>query len=71
MNMRVMLQVLAPRMQNAQEADVGAEMQWICRNLQQRCGAGTMSQTIQDALVLISEGRKLVRDCKDHMGIRH
>jgi hypothetical protein len=71
MDMRVMLQVLAPRMQNAQKANIGAEIQWIRRNLQQRCRAGTKQQTIQDALVLISEGGKLVRDCEYHMGIRH
>lgn len=35
MNMRVMLKVLAPGVEHAKEADLGAEMLGICGNLQQ------------------------------------
>ena len=33
-NMRMMLQVLAPCMENAQEADIGSQMARVCRYLQ-------------------------------------
>lgn len=46
-------------------------MERVCRNLQQGCSAGAKQQAIQNALVLISEGGKLVRDCEYHMRIRH
>src|SRR5690348_14516593 len=46
-------------------------MERVCRNLQQGCSAGAKQQTIQDALVLVSEGGKLVRDCEYDMRIRH
>ncbi len=41
------------------------------RNLQQGCSAGAKQQAIQDALVLISKGGKLVRHCEYNMRIRH
>jgi hypothetical protein len=46
-------------------------MERICRNLQQRCSAGAKQQAVQDALVLISESGKLVRDGEYDMRIRH
>ena len=33
-SMRMMLQVLSPCMENAEETDLGAEMARVCRNLQ-------------------------------------
>ena len=38
-DVRVSLQSLSPRMQNAEEADLGTEASRIGRNFQQRCGA--------------------------------
>src|SRR3954469_22415981 len=45
-------------------------MERVCRNLQQGCSAGAKQQAIQDALVLIGEGGKLMRDCEYDMRIR-
>ena len=39
-DVRVSLQSLSPRMQDAEEAYLGAEASRICRNFQQRCGTG-------------------------------
>jgi hypothetical protein len=35
-------------------------MERLCRNLQQGCSAGAQQQAIQEALVLIGEGGKLI-----------
>ena len=70
MNMRMMLQVLSPCMENAQESDLGPEVTRVCRNLQERRRAGTEQQIVKNAFILLSEGSKLVRDCEDNMRIR-
>jgi hypothetical protein len=69
-NMRMMLQVLAPCMEDADEAGVGAEMARVSGYLQQ-CGcAGTEQQIVKNTLVLLSERTKLVRDREDDMRVR-
>src|SRR3954469_6163480 len=43
-NMRMKLQVLPPCMEDAQEANMRAQMAWVCRYLLQCGGAGTEQQ---------------------------
>src|ERR1700730_10152150 len=53
-DMRMMQKVLAPGMQHTQEADLGAEMFCVRRDLQQRGGTGAEQQVVDDLLVLKS-----------------
>jgi len=53
-DMRMMQKVLAPGMKHTQEADLGAEMFCVSRDLQQRGGAGAEQQVVDDLLVLQS-----------------
>ena len=53
-DMRMMQKVLAPGMKHTQEADLGAEMFCVSRDLQQRGGTGAEQQVVDDLLVLQS-----------------
>jgi hypothetical protein len=53
-DMRMMQKILAPGMKHTQEADLGAEMFCISRDLQQRGGTGAEQQVVDDLLVLES-----------------
>jgi hypothetical protein len=66
-NMGMMLQVLSPCMENAQEADLGPEMTRVCRNLQERRRAGTEQQIVKNAFVLLSDRGELVRNREHNM----
>lgn len=70
-NMRMKLQVLPPCMKDAQEADMRAQMAWVCRYLLQCGGAGTKQQIVNDALVLLSKYSELVGNCEDNMRVRN
>jgi hypothetical protein len=52
MDMWMMLELLIPRMQHAEEADVCTEMLRIACDLKQRLGADTEQQVVNHALVL-------------------
>src|SRR5262249_34416168 len=56
-NMRVMLKILSPGVENTQEADVGAKMLWVGSNLQQGCGTAAEQEVIYDLLVLQGQPR--------------
>ena len=53
-DMRMMQKVLAPSMKHTQEADLGAEMFCVSRDLQQRGGTAAEQQVVDDLLVLQS-----------------
>src|ERR1700679_3479800 len=69
--MRVMQQVLSPRMQHAEEADLGAEMPGIGCNLEQRGGAGAKQKVVENLLVVKRQRRQKMRKREDHVDIRH
>ena len=69
MNVRMMLEVLAPGVEHAQEADLRAEMLGVGRNLQQSRGAGAEQEVVDDLLVLQSQPRKLVRQGEHDMHV--
>ena len=69
MHVRVMEQLLAPGMQDAEEPDLSTEAARIKRDRQQRGGAGTEQEIVNLALVLQCQWRDLVRKGEDHMGI--
>ena len=68
-DMRMMLQVLSPGVEHAQEANLSAEVMGIGGDFQQRRGAGAEQQAIEDALVLLGERRQLVRQREDHVTV--
>ena len=51
-NMGVQQQVLPPGMQNANQADVGAQVFRVCRHLQQGLCAGGEQQIVEQTLVV-------------------
>jgi hypothetical protein len=53
--MRVMLQILSPRMQDREEADLGAQVLRIGGDRAQRFGAGAKQQIVERPLVLERE----------------
>ena len=56
--MRVLLKILSPGVEHAQEADLRAKMLGIGGNLQQGCGAGTEQEVVDDFLVLQGQPRQ-------------
>jgi hypothetical protein len=63
-DVRVMLEVLTPGVEHAEETDLGAKMLWIGRNIQQ-CGATGVEQgVVDDFLVLQGQPRQLVGNRK-------
>ena len=69
MDMRMMLEVLSPGVQHAEEADLSAEMLGIGGYLQQGGGAGAEQQIIDDPLVLQRQPGKFVRQREDHVDV--
>ena len=70
-NVGMPLQSLAPRMQNAEEADLGTEVGRIGRNFQQCRGAGLEQQPEQDLLVLPDQRDQRVRHAEDQVVVAH
>src|SRR5215813_11710040 len=69
MDVRMMIESLAPGMQYAEKANLGAEMVGISRNLQHGLGAGSKQQGINDFLVVQCEPGKLMRQSEDDMEV--
>src|SRR4051794_18390192 len=70
-NMRVMLQVLSPRMQDAEKADPSSQILWIGGDFEQRFGAYAEKKIVERLLVLQHECRQVVRNREDYMCIRN
>src|SRR5438552_2410468 len=69
MDMGMMLQLLVPTMEHAEEADFGAQMAGIACNFEQRLGTGPEQQTVDDLLVLQGQRGEPVRKSEDHVHI--
>ena len=68
-NMRMMLQLLIPGMEDAEEADLCAQVAGIAGDLQQGFGAGVKQQVVDQSLVLQCERSEFPRECEDHVDI--
>ena len=66
-NVRMTLQGLAPGMQNAEEADLGAEVLGIGGDFQQRGGAGLEQESEQELLVLPDQRHQRMRHAEDQV----
>jgi hypothetical protein len=71
MNMGMVQQVLAPGMQHREETDLGAEMAWIGRDLQQGLGNRTEQQTVEQSLILQGKWSELIGHSKDRVAVRN
>src|SRR5262245_27198461 len=64
-------QRLPPSVQNCREADLGAKMLGITRNLLERLRCGFEEKAVDDLLVLVGDGGNLLRQREDHMKVLH
>ena len=69
MHVRMMMQVLAPGMQNAEKADLGAEVFGVAGDGEQRFRSGAEQGGIHDGLVLIGDGGGLLRHGEHNMKV--
>jgi len=60
MQMRVMLQILAPGMQQRDETDFSAQMFWGSSNCAQCFGGGVKQDAVDDRLILVGDGGDLL-----------
>ena len=67
--MGMMMQVLAPGMQDAEEADLGAQVFWIARDGEQRFSAGTKEDVVDDRLVPIGKRGQRCRQGEDDVEV--
>lgn len=69
MQMRVMVQILAPGMQNGDESDLATQMLGIGRDRAQGLGGGVEQDLVDHGLVLVGDRGDLRRQCEDHVEI--
>ena len=70
-DMGMMLQVLSPGMEHAEEPDVGSQVLGIASQFEQRSGAGAEEQIVEQPLVLEDQSGELVRQGEDDVEVRH
>jgi len=68
-NVGMMLQLLIPGVEDAEEADLGAEMLRVRGNFDQRLGTAAEQQPVDHLFVLQSQGCQLVGERKDDMSV--
>src|SRR5690606_34012210 len=69
MQMRMMVQVLAPGVQHGEEADLGTQMLGICGDGAQGLGGGAEEKTVDERLVLIGNGGDGLRQREDDVKV--
>ena len=71
MHMRMVLEVLAPSVQDSGDADVGAKVLGIAGNGGERLGCGGEQQSVELGLVLVGDGSERRRQREHHMEVGH
>jgi hypothetical protein len=66
---RVLEKILAPGVEHTQKAEVSAEMPGVGSDLQQRLGAGTEQEVVDDLFILQRQPGQLVWDGEDNMDV--
>jgi hypothetical protein len=69
MDMRMMLQLLVPRVEDTEEADFGAQMSGMASDFEQGLGAGAEQQIVENLLVLQRQGCQKMRKGEDHVHV--
>ena len=68
-NVGMMLELLIPGVQNAEESDLRAQMFWVAGDLKQCLRTGLKQEAVDLAFVLQRQRRKLPRQGEDHVDI--
>ena len=68
-NVRMMLQLLIPGMEHAEEADLGTQVTRIAGDLQEGLRAGAKQQVVDHPLVLQCQRSQFLREREDDMDI--
>ena len=71
MEMRVMVELLAPGMEHRQAANVRPEMLGVPDDVLERLHHGTKEQAIEHTRVLEGQGTEGMRQRKHHMDVGH
>ena len=69
MNVRMMLQLLIPGVEDTEKADLGTEMLGVRGNIDQGVGAAAEQQTVNHCFVLQGQRRQLMGEREDDMSI--
>ena len=67
--MRVQFEFLAPGMQDAEEADLCAEVSRIVSDFEKGFGTGAEQEIVEDLLVLQDQWRQAAGECEDHVQV--
>jgi len=70
-DMRMVLEVLSPGVQHAEQSDIGTQVLRVASDFEQRGGTGTKEQIVEQPLVLQHECRQLMRQGEDDMEVGH
>jgi hypothetical protein len=69
MDMRMMLQLLVPGVEDTKEANLSAQVPGMASDFQQGLGAGAEQQIVENLLVLQSQRRQKMRKGEDHVHV--
>src|SRR5258705_8336465 len=69
MNVRMKVELLTPRMQHAEEANLCAEVSRIASHFEKGFGTGAEQEIVEDLLVLQDQWRQAAGECEDHVQV--
>ena len=70
-DMGMMLKVLSPGMEHAEESDVGSQVLRIASQFEHRRGTGAVEQIVKQPLVLEDKSGERVRQSEDDVEVWH
>ena len=70
-DVRMVLEVLSPGVQNAEQSHLGTEVLRVASDFEQRGGAGTKEQIVEHPLVLQHQKGQFMRQSEDDMEVGH
>ena len=71
MDMGMVLEVLPPGMEHAEESDVGSQVLGIACKLEHRRGTGAVEQVVEQPLVLENKSRERMWQGEDDVEVRN
>ena len=67
----MVLKVLSPGMEHAEESDIGSQVLGIASQFEHRRSAGVVEKVVEQPLVLEDKGGERVRQCEDDVEVGH
>ena len=67
----MMLEVLSPAMQHAEQTDIGSKVLRVASDFEQRGSTGTEEQIVEQARMSLTEWVQRMRQSKDDMEVGH